>query len=203
MVRLVVDNDVPPEIAPLLTPCHFLALHKDPDDLTKLRPIGIGTAWRRIVGSLIATIFADDFASLLLPFGQFGVAVSGGIDFMSHLATAQFDNFIAKPLKAGKAPTRALLLLDIINMFNQLSRDAARDALAAEPTLHSILPYFDLMYSTANYCYFTRPDGTLDYFAQEEGFPQGDPLSVALVCMVLLQLLRPLNTHLKQRAEDR
>jgi hypothetical protein len=204
MVRLVADNNnIPASVAPLLTPCRFLALHKDPDDLAKLRPIGIGTAWRRIVGSTIAAIFADDFASLLLPYGQFGVAVSGGIDFMFHLATAQFDNFITKPLQADKPPTRALLLLDIVNMFNQLSRDAARDALESEPILHSILPYFDLMYSSANYCYFSRPDGTLDYFAQEEGFPQGDPLSVVLSCLVLLQLLKPLNTLLQQRADDR
>jgi hypothetical protein len=63
MVRLVVDNNVPAAVAPLLTPCRFLALHKDPDNPEKFRPIGIGTAWRRIVGSTIATLFADDFAA--------------------------------------------------------------------------------------------------------------------------------------------
>jgi hypothetical protein len=127
VIRLVADNAIPLAVAPLLTPCRFLALHKDPAHPEKLRPIGIGTAWRCITGSVIATLFADNFAALLLPEGQFGVAISSGIDFMFHLATAQFDNFITKPLQAGKAPTRTLLLLDIVNMFNQLSCDAAQD----------------------------------------------------------------------------
>jgi hypothetical protein len=123
-----------------------------------------------MVVSMVATLFADDFAALLLPNGQFGVAVSRGINFMFHLDTAQFDIFISKPLQTGKAPTHVLLLLDIINMFIQMSRDAACDALASKPALQSILPYFDIMYSNANYCYFTRPDATLDYFSQgEEG----------------------------------
>jgi hypothetical protein len=60
------------------------------------------------------------------------------------------------------------------------------------------------MYGQRNHCYFHCPDGSIDCFLQEEGFPQGHPLAPALSCLVLLHLLfKPLNDSLTTRASSR
>ena len=203
IIGLILANTVPPTIARLLRSNRFIAFHKDPNDPTKLRPIGIGTAYRRIVGALITTTFATDFATFLLPQGQVGIAVHGGIEFLIHSAQAQLDHYIQQPIANANNPHRALLLLDIVNMFNETSRDCAKDVLLSQPQFRSILPYFDLMYGDANHCYFRTPDGTQDSFLQHEGFPQGDPLASILSCLVLHRLLEQLNIRARHRATQR
>jgi hypothetical protein len=59
------------------------------------------------------------------------------------------------------------------------------------------------MYGAANRCYFTTPDGSTDFFLQHEGFPQGNPLAPVMACLVLHQLLEPLNSGLIARATNR
>jgi hypothetical protein len=167
----VLTNNIPLSIAPFLTANKFIALHKDPNDETKLRPLGIGTAYRQIAGAYIMHTFSFRFAALLIQQGQFGVAIPGGIDFLLHSAQAQLHQYIDRPVKAGESPHRALLLMDIVNMFKEVSRDAAQRALATQPHFQALLPYFDLMYGSANRCYFTTPDGSTDFFLQHEGFP--------------------------------
>jgi hypothetical protein len=203
ILRLILSNDIPKSIVPFLSANRFIALHKDPNDDSKLRPIGIGTAYRRIAGAVIMTLYANRFSSFLLTEGQFGIAISGGIDFLLHSAQAQLHQYIDRPLASNQAPHRALLSLDITNMFNAVSRDAARAVLANNSQFHALLPYFDLMYGSSNRCFFTCPDGSSDYFLQHEGFPQGDPLAPVLACLVLHQLLQSINKQLLQRAAHR
>jgi hypothetical protein len=157
IIGFILANAIPPAIAPLLRSNRFIAFHKDPDHLTKLRPIGIGTAYRRIIGALIFTTYAEDFASFLLPHGQMGIAARGGIEFLIHTAQAQLDHCMQQPLLKGHHPQRALLLLDIINMFNKTSRACAKDVLLSQPQFCSLLPYFELMYGKDNHCYFRTP----------------------------------------------
>jgi hypothetical protein len=59
------------------------------------------------------------------------------------------------------------------------------------------------MYEKSNLCFFHRPDGSLDSFTQEDGFPQGDPLSPALACLVINRILTAVNTTLRDRAQTR
>jgi hypothetical protein len=60
------------------------AFHKDPDDLTCICPLGIGTAVHCLAGSLIMTIFHKQINEYLLPTGQFGIAVPGSTNFVIH-----------------------------------------------------------------------------------------------------------------------
>jgi hypothetical protein len=203
VLSLILNNDVPPGISEPLAHCRFLALHKDKTNLDKLRPIGIGTTWRRLASSILTITFADTFAGLLLPEGQFGLTIRGGLDFLVHSANCQFETFITTPTANNLPPQRAAILIDLINCWNQMSRDAVRKKIESEPTLHGLLHYFDLMYEAPNKCFFHRPDGTLDFFIQEDGFPQGDPLSPALACLVIHQILQPLNETLRNRAQQR
>jgi hypothetical protein len=61
--------------------------------------------------------------------------------------------------------------------------------------------HFDLMYSNPNRCYFHCPDGTLDFFLQENGFPQGNPFSPALACLVIHRFLKVIVAQLSQRVK--
>jgi hypothetical protein len=171
MLSLVLTNNVPHLIAPFLTANRFMiALHKIPNDKTKLRPLGIGTAYHQIAGAYIMHTFSPCFAVLLIQQGQFSIAIPGSINFLLHSAHAQLYQYIDCPVESNHSPHRALPLLDIVNMFNEVSCDTARSILSTEPHFQSLLPYFDLMYGSANCCYFTTPNGTTNVFLQHEGF---------------------------------
>jgi hypothetical protein len=104
-----------------------------------------------------------------------------------------------KPL----APTRALLMLDITNMFNAVSRDACRSVLERNDKFQPLLPLFDMLYSKPNLCWYRKPDGTFATFDQEEGFAQGCPLSPLFASLVLNILLTEINKELRTRAAIR
>ena len=46
---------------------YLFCLHKDPTDASKLRPLGIPTAMRRIIARHVAQYFKPKFADYLLP----------------------------------------------------------------------------------------------------------------------------------------
>lgn len=96
------------------------------------------THWHRhrlqtpLMGAVIMTHTAEAFAAylILIPFGQFGVGISGGINYIFHSTLAQLQRYVTPD--RGECPTRALLLLDIRNMmFNECSRETCRATLLA------------------------------------------------------------------------
>ena len=50
---------------PYVTSTYLFCLHKDAEDPTKLRPLGVPTAIRRILSSHVAKSYRIDFARLL------------------------------------------------------------------------------------------------------------------------------------------
>jgi hypothetical protein len=60
-----------------------------------------------------------------------------------------------------------------------------------------------MLYDTANTCWFRTEDASWSSFLQEEGFPQGCPLSPLLACLVLHEILTDLNRSLASRAAAR
>ena len=85
----VLNSQVPTSIRPLFSSIHFLALHKDMTQLQKLRPIGIGTAFRRTAATIALAHTADETEPLLTEQGQYGINTSGGVDFAAHLTQQQ------------------------------------------------------------------------------------------------------------------
>ena len=86
---LMASNQVPDDIKPHLSACRFIASHKDPDDLTQLRPIGIGSSFRRFFEAILALLFKADFAELFAAQGQMAVGIRGGMEFPHHIAHAR------------------------------------------------------------------------------------------------------------------
>ena len=140
LLNLLLQGQVPASIQPHLTANYFLALHKDQSNLTKLRPIGIGTALRRVTATAALYLTAPNLARFLPFLGQFGIQTPVGIDLAVQTTISQVSQFIATP----NIPTRALLLLDLTNMFSAVSRHACRIIIQQRPATLPLLPLFDL-----------------------------------------------------------
>jgi hypothetical protein len=110
-------------VVPFLTSTYLFCLHKDMDDPSKLRPIGIPTAIRRILASHVAKTFRTDFARHLLPY-NYAIGVPNGMDFVVKAIQLQVDRFISQPQLRGDSPSRVLVSLDLKNMFNEISRES-------------------------------------------------------------------------------
>ncbi len=85
----------------------------------------------------------NDIAQFCAPDGQHGIAIKGGLEFIVHKAQAQCHLFIHKPNKQKEPASRVLLLSDITNAFDEISRDARRLLLRATPELKDVVPHFD------------------------------------------------------------
>jgi hypothetical protein len=101
LLCLILENHLPPSIQYSFSANYYVAFHKDPDHLTPICPLGIGTALRCLAGSLIMSIFHNEIVQYLLPDGQFGIAVPGGTDFVIHSTQSRIDQFLPKSVKMG------------------------------------------------------------------------------------------------------
>jgi len=190
---------IPDDIIPYFSSQYFLALHKDVDDDAKLRPIGIGTHVRRILGAMETNAYSADFAAVLWPF-QFGIAIPGGMELLTHTIQGLLYKFLPGS-PAPSSASRALLQLDIVNMFNATSRLDCKAEL--DKDMPELVPIFDLLYHKPNVVWYQCPDGSWDSFLHREGFTQGCPLSVLFACKVLHPVLVALKAELDQRAQER
>ena len=174
---IITAANIPSDIRPYISGNYFTALHKDKNNHENVRPLGIGTAYRRVTAASVISAQAADFAEFLLPQGQFGINIPSGLDYIIHSTYTDLERFVTfDPDDTSKLPTRAVLFLDIANMFNAISRDACRSVLQSHPVFKTLLPLFDLLYKDPNVCWYQQPDGTFASFLQHEGFAQGCPI---------------------------
>jgi hypothetical protein len=141
----------------------------------------------------------NDIAQLCAPDGQYGIAIKGGLEFIVHKAQAQCHLFIDKPNKQKEPASRVLLLSDITNMFDEISRDPCRLLLLATPELKDMVPHFDQTCKEPNRCWCKTDKGAHRHFQQPEGFAQGCPLSGSYAAIVLSLLLKKINEELIAR----
>mgnify|MGYP007103437133 CR=1 FL=1 len=106
-------------IKPYLTNTYLFCLHNDESDPTKLRPIGVPTAIRRIIANHVARTYRRRFAQHLLPH-NFAVGIDNGMDFVVKANQLGVEKYITNKLKAGDAPSHCFISLDLTNMFNDL-----------------------------------------------------------------------------------
>ena len=199
LFQLLVTAQLPPAIHPILGSNYFLALHKDTNNLERLRPIGIGTALRRLTAKVALVHVSETVRPLLIAGGQYGIQVQGGIDFVAHTTTAAVHRYIEEP----QTPTRALLLLDLHNMFNNTSRTEARKILLHNEATAPLIPLFDMLTQSATSSWYFNENNASDKLMQTEGFPQGCPLSPLFSCLVLEALTNRINTEQRLRAAAR
>ena len=106
---LVYNNCIPAEIRGFFTDTYLFCLYKDPGDLTKLRPLGIPSAMRRIIATHVTKVSSVRFTQCLLPY-NFAIGVKGGMNFIIKTMQLSMEKFITKPQEKGHLPTRAAFL---------------------------------------------------------------------------------------------
>jgi hypothetical protein len=104
------------------TNTYLFCLHKDPNDRSKLRPLGVPTTIRRIITNHVAHSLHSRFASHLLPY-NFADGIKDSMDFVIKASQFSVKKHITLPQKAGHAPSRCFVSLDLKNMFNEILWD--------------------------------------------------------------------------------
>jgi len=110
-------------------------LEKDPD--------GVPSAIRRIAAATVLSEYSSVIAENLLPF-NFAVGVSGGCDVIVKTMQLGVDKYNTEPEQCNNLPTPALASLDLVNMFNAISREELREIVANDfPALEG---FADMLY---------------------------------------------------------
>ena len=93
---LMYNNLIPEPIQQLLTDTYLFCSYKDPEDLTKLRLLGVPSALRRIIASHVIQHTISRFVHRLLPINA-AVGVDGGMDFIIKTMQLSIEKFITQP----------------------------------------------------------------------------------------------------------
>jgi hypothetical protein len=197
---IVYQGQVPNIAKKFFTDTYLFCLHKDTKDLSKLRPIGIPTAIRRIIASHIAITMKEKFGHHLLPY-NYAVGVDGGMDFIIKAMQLSIEHNIINRQQENKLPTRAALFMDLTNMFNQVSREELFDIIQTD--FPELIPITNLIYDTPASVHYKWKTHKWNIISMKEGVNQGCPLSSTFAALVLNRVLQPLDKLLKQRAQDR
>jgi hypothetical protein len=145
--NLIYQNKLPQCIKRYFTDVYLFCLHKDPKDTTKLCPLSIPTAIRRLIASHVACTLRDKLSSHLLPF-NYAVGVPSGSDFMVKAMQLSIKKNIDYPQRTNKLPTRAAIFFDLTNQFNSVSREEFFNVI--ETSFLKLLPLTKLFYHAAN-----------------------------------------------------
>ena len=151
-------STIPTEAATAFAGARLIALCKGQSDV---RPIAVGTVFRRTVAKLACSLLRDRFGSYFSPF-QFGVSTPGGSERVVHLLQ----------LSLSQHPDWVLLKTDARNAFNSVSRQRFLDL---------VNEHFPTLQAFVYACYAVPPSLVLlheDGFRcikSEEGVQQGGP----------------------------
>ena len=99
----------------------------------KARPMACGDVLRRVIGAVFCRRYGRKLADYFQPWGQYGVAVSGGVEIMALTATLGFEEGCT------------ILSYDGANAFNSIYRHRFLPALAE--IVPSVVPYASNLYA--------------------------------------------------------
>ena len=150
--------------------CHLIALDKCPG----VRLIGVGETARRLIGQAIAIVLSDDMQAVAGPL-QLCASHQSGCESAVHAMRQVFESSEAE----------AIILVDAINTFNSLNRQAAqRNIRLLCPPLSKIL------INTYREDVRLSIDG--ETLLLQEGTTQGDPLAMAMYTIAVNPLIHRL-----------
>lgn len=199
---LVYQGRLPDDIIHFFSDGYLFCLYKDLEDKTKLRPIIIPTALRRIIASHINIAYRQRFALRLLPH-NLALGIDGGMDFVVKTTQLQIEKYIQRPQESNppQLPSRLVIFLDLINMFNRVSREELMHIISEE--FPELLPLARLLYGRSVNVHHRWEDGSWRMIDMSEGLSQGCPLSILFAALVLDRVIRPLDGMLRERAAAR
>ena len=197
---ILASGDLNPRILDIIRTTYLVALRKDANDNKKLRPLGIPAAIRRITAQCVLQMYRGRFASYLLPFNV-ALGIRGGVDWITTTMRLGVERYIDEFERLGELPSRALISLDIKNMFNAISREKLLHIL--EQDFPELVPFALSLYHRPGHTVLKRSDGTWESITVPEGFSQGCPASPIFAAIVLNHILKQVNQALCIRAQQR
>ena len=111
--NLVFKNIMPDKVKCYFCDGHLFLAYKDPEDLTKMRPICISLALCHHVATHVANRWQPCFAARLLSI-NYAIYINGGMDFVIKLMQLTVEKYIQAPqLRPEKALlTRSAVFID-------------------------------------------------------------------------------------------
>jgi hypothetical protein len=174
----------PAGVQPTLFGARLVALVKKDGGL---RPIACGEILRRLAGKVLCSVCKPALAKTLLPVGQVGVGVRAGIEGL-YFAARQAGERVGRDF--------ACLKLDLVNAFNEVSREAVLAAVAAD--CPDALPYATSACCEHSWLFFGDRR-----ILSAQGVQQGDPMGPAFFSLALATLWRRLPDAIAERLDVR
>jgi hypothetical protein len=173
----MLEGKVPTDVVPYIYGAKLVALKKKDGGI---RPIAVGSVFRRITSKLCVTAHKRKIAENLLPF-QYGFGTRLGCEAVAHGAR--------KFCSLNKTEDYVFLKVDFKNAFNSLRREVFLKEVKTQ--IPDILPYVLQCYgSQTNLMYNTHVIPSL------EGVQQGDPLGPLLFCIAINDHIKKLESNL-------
>ena len=172
-INLLLSGKFDKRLAPWIGGAPLTALNKKNND--GFRPIAVGDVFRRLISRLCCASVYSRLPETLIPKGQFGVGVRGGMEALIHSTKYILAQY-------GSQEDMCILKVDFTNAFNECSR---------QTFLNQIKDLLPQLFGWIQWCY-TVP-GELRFgqhrILSSAGVQQGDPLSPLLFSMTLCKLL--------------
>ena len=143
----------------------------------KARPVACGDVLRRVIGAVFCRRYGRKLVDYFQPWGQYGVAVSGGVEIMALTATLGFEHGCS------------ILSYDGANAFNSIYRHRFLHALLE--IVPSVVPYASILYARETPKLLCALEGgDLEVVESAQGVQQGCNLGPFCYSARSLEILR-------------
>ncbi|KAF0296193.1 hypothetical protein FJT64_006342 [Amphibalanus amphitrite] len=130
LTNLALSGRLPECVVPAFFGASLIALRKKDGGL---RPIAVGSVYRRIAGKVTATAVSRGIGAQLRP-AHLGVATRNGCEAAVHAVRAYTEACTAAE------DSKILVKLDVSNAFNSVRRDSIMEAVKARaPTIYPLV----------------------------------------------------------------
>ena len=172
----LIEGKCPKKVQPYLFGGNLIALAKKDGGV---RPIAVGSVWRRLAAKCVNTYATIKLGDLFSP-EQLGVGVKGGAEAAAHAARRYLMEL---------RPGQHLMKLDFTNAFNTLRRDSMLEIVHA--SIPEIYNFVHLAYAEDSFLSFRGVR-----IKSSEGPQQGDPLGSLLFASTTKHILNEMKSPL-------